>query len=74
VQGGDNLFTLTIKVTDAGGLSTSSNTVLIHLTDSNDYPVWQTLPALSVNENAAAGTVVATVMADDSDFLSQKLT
>jgi len=56
---------ITVKVTDAGGLS-STETFTIAVAAVN-APVIQALDADEVAENAAAGTVIGTVTATDSD-------
>jgi VCBS repeat-containing protein len=56
---------ITVKVTDAGGLS-STETFTIAVAAVN-APVIQALDANEVAENAAAGTVIGTVTATDSD-------
>jgi hypothetical protein len=60
-------FTLTVEVTDSGtpGL-TASATVTIHLHDVNEAPTINN-QSFHVNENAANGTVVGTVIANDPD-------
>ena len=55
-----------VTVTDAGGL-TRTETVNIAVTDQNEAPTDITVAGGSVQENAAAGTVVATLGATDPD-------
>ena len=55
-----------VTVTDAGGL-TRTETVNIAVTDQNETPTDITVAGGSVQENAAAGTVVATLGATDPD-------
>ena len=60
-------FNLTVEVTDSGapGL-TDTATVTINLNDLNETPIIND-QSFSVNENAANGTVVGTVVASDPD-------
>ena len=53
-------------MTDAGGL-TRTETVNIAVTNQNEAPTDITVAGGSVQENAAAGTVVATLGATDPD-------
>ena len=55
-----------VTVTDAGGL-TRTETVNIAVTNQNETPTDITVAGGSVQENAAAGTVVATLGATDPD-------
>ena len=55
-----------VTVTDAGGL-TRTETVNIAVTNQNEAPTDITVAGGSVQENAAAGTVVATLGATDPD-------
>ena len=55
-----------VTVTDAGGL-TRTETVTIAVTNQNEAPTDITVAGGSVQENAAAGTVVATLGATDPD-------
>ena len=55
-----------VTVTDAGGL-TRTETVNIAVTNQNEAPTDITVAGGSVAENAAAGTVVATLGATDPD-------
>ena len=57
---------VTVTVTDAGGLS-HSETLTIGVTNQNEAPIDITVAGGSVQENAAAGTVVATLGAADAD-------
>ncbi|HEX5065660.1 MAG TPA: cadherin domain-containing protein, partial [Myxococcota bacterium] len=58
-------FTLTVQVTDAGGL-TDNATITVNLTNVNEAPVLNDAP-FSVAENSAAGSVVGSVIATDPD-------
>jgi hypothetical protein len=58
-------FSLTVTVTDAGGLATSE-TITINLTDVNESPTIAP-QTFSVAENSPNGTVVGTVVAIDVD-------
>ena len=55
-----------VTVTDAGGL-THTETVTIAVTNQNEAPTDITVAGGTVQENAAAGTVVATLGATDPD-------
>ncbi|MBC7578317.1 MAG: cadherin domain-containing protein, partial [Tardiphaga sp.] len=57
---------ISLKVTDAGGLS-HSETLKIAVTNQNEAPSDITVAGGSVQENAAAGTAVATLGAVDPD-------
>src|SRR6185295_16000306 len=57
---------ITVTVTDAGGLS-RSEVISIAVTNQNEAPTDLTVAGGSVQENAAAGTVVATLGAVDPD-------
>ena len=59
-------YDLGIKVTDAAGLS-YSETLTIAVTNQNETPIDITVAGGSVVENAAGGTVVATLGAIDPD-------
>ncbi|MBI5759286.1 MAG: cadherin repeat domain-containing protein, partial [Planctomycetales bacterium] len=60
-----SVWTLTVSVTDGGGLS-DSTTISVNLTDVNEAPT--ILPAtLSLTENPATGTVAGSVSASDLD-------
>lgn len=58
-------YTLTVQVTDAGGLQDTA-VIAITLTNANEAPVI-TSTAFSVDENAANGTPVGTVMVSDPE-------
>ena len=57
---------LSVTVTDAGGLS-RTEVVSIAVTNQNEGPTDLTVAGASIQENAAAGTVVATLGAVDAD-------
>jgi VCBS repeat-containing protein len=57
---------ITIKATDAGGLSTTK-TVTIAVADANEAPGSLDLDANEVDEGAAVGTAVGSVSASDPD-------
>ena len=57
---------LSVTVTDAGGLS-HTETLNIGVTNANEAPTDLTVTGGTVQENAAAGTVVATLGATDPD-------
>ena len=57
---------LSVTVTDAGGLS-HTETLNIGVTNQNEAPTDLTVTGGTVQENAAAGTVVATLGATDAD-------
>ncbi len=57
---------LSVTVTDAGGLS-HTETLNIGVTNANEAPTDLTVTGGTVQENAAAGTVVATLGATDAD-------
>ena len=57
---------LSVTVTDAGGLS-HTETLNIGVTNVNEAPIDLTVTGGTVQENAAAGTVVATLGASDPD-------
>ena len=57
---------LSVTVTDAGGLS-HTETLNIGVTNQNEAPTDLTVTGGTVQENAAAGTVVATLGATDPD-------
>jgi hypothetical protein len=59
------VFTLTVEVTDAGGL-TATDTVTVNLTDQNESPSLTGFVA-SLPENALAGTVVGSASGSDPD-------
>ncbi len=59
------VFNLTVQVKDSGTL-TDTATVTINLNDVNETPVLNN-QAFAVNENAANGTSVGTVLASDPD-------
>ena len=54
-------FTLTVQVTDSGGLNDSQN-VTVNLNDINEAPTDLNLAGSAVNENVANGTLVGTVV------------
>lgn len=58
-------FTLTVQVTDGGGLS-STATVTVNLTNVNEAPTIAS-QSFAIDENSAAGAGVATVAASDVD-------
>ncbi len=58
-------FTLTVHVTDGGGLVDTAN-VTIDLSEINEAPTANDA-TFSVDENSASGTVVGTVVASDPD-------
>ncbi len=55
-----------LSVTDADN-QTAVSTVTVEVAAVNDAPVWGVAPALAVDENAANGTVLATLVATDID-------
>ena len=57
---------LSVTVTDAGGLS-HTETLNIGVTNANEAPTDLTITGGTVQENAAGGTVVATLGATDAD-------
>ena len=57
---------LSVTVTDAGGLS-HTEAVTIGVSNQNEAPIDITVAGGTVQENAAAGTVVATLGAADAD-------
>ena len=57
---------LSVTVTDAGGLS-HTETLNIGVTNENEAPIDITVTGGTVQENAAGGTVVATLGATDAD-------
>ena len=57
---------VTVTVTDAGGLS-HSEALTIGVSNQNEAPIDITVAGGTVQENAAAGTVVATLGAADAD-------
>ena len=57
---------LSVTVTDAGGLS-HTETLNIGVTNENEAPIDLTVTGGTVQENAAGGTVVATLGATDAD-------
>ncbi|QQL45499.1 cadherin domain-containing protein [Sulfuriroseicoccus oceanibius] len=62
-------YTLTVRATDAGGLSDSA-AIALAVVDVNEAPVAQDQSG-SVAENAAVGTAVAAVVASDVDANSE---
>lgn len=65
-----NSFSLSIRVTDAGGLM-ANGTAKINLANVNDPPVI-TPATFTINENSNVGTVVGTVTSTDQDAAQLK--
>jgi len=61
-----NTYFVRVRATDAGGLSVEQSR-LIAVTDANDAPTDVTLAPDTVAEDAAVGTVVGLLAADDPD-------
>ncbi|MDQ6434370.1 cadherin domain-containing protein [Mesorhizobium sp. LHD-90] len=62
----DETHTISVDVTDSGGL-TRSATITINVTNVNEQPDSLVVTGNEVDENAVAGTVVATIDATDPD-------
>ena len=62
-------FQLEVEVRDRAGLS-SRGTVTVNVLDANEFDPVLVTTSLSVNENSAAGQLVGTVSATDSDVSS----
>jgi serralysin len=60
-------FGLTVRTTDAGGLSVES-TVFVAVENVDEAPTGITLDAISVSEKAVAGTYVGLIMGYDPDL------
>jgi len=74
VEGGANLFNMSVRITDRRGLSTDNNVVLIYLSKSNNYPWLRKVTApFVVEENAAMGTWVKSSGTDDLIVASDRL-
>lgn len=65
--------TIWVRATDAGGL-TRDEAFTISLINVNEAPIDIVAPALVVNENAASGTLIATLTAIDPDTPATGLT
>ncbi len=61
-----NLYSVTVRVTDAGGLS-FDKTLSISVTNVNEAPTDISLSATSIAENLPSGTVVGTLSTADPD-------
>ena len=63
----DNEYKVTVKVTDAGGLS-ATRTLIVNVTNVNEAPTIDSGPgSFSVDENTTTATVIATYEASDVD-------
>lgn len=59
-------YTLTLTVSD-GSNTSATQTITINIVDQNEAPILNPTPVLSINENAANGTLVGTVTGSDVD-------
>jgi hypothetical protein len=66
-------YTLSVKVTDGGGLSATQN-VIVSIADVNETPAIPVGQVLQVLENSAVNTVVGAVSATDPDTVAPNST
>jgi Ca2+-binding RTX toxin-like protein len=65
-NGGNNIYNLTVKVTDNGGL-TDSQALAVRVTNANEAPSGPSLTNAAVKENLKAGATVGTLSVADPD-------
>lgn len=75
-QGGNNVYNVTVTVTDSGSptLSTTQDLTVTVTPLDDSTPVITSVATASVNENTPASTVVLNVDATDADLPAQNLT
>lgn len=71
---GDNVYEITVKVSDGNGRSTSQNIAIRVLPANDNTPVIPEIQPVEVVENTPSATVIYRVLATDADLPAQLLT